>query len=290
MLGFILSQPRSGSTVLSAMLDRRKGVVCLPESSFPQVLGAITKRERQDKRWLAALYLGSTFPPLPKPPTPLSLNDAESYMNGSNEEILIALGKAVADKIGHNPAEVNTIIWKTTRTIGMHRGPLSTSGKFVVLRRHLHNIYDSQFRVDFGIRNRHPYRFGVFTQSYEHAFSRLPSERTFELNYEEIPQRFTDLLQFWGVKDQGEWESGHSTIDLVAQSGHWLSQATQDFRNDDPEKRAKINNRVLQVVDKAQQFTRPLRAFMGPLRSYYDNLSLNHIRSVARMHIEGKIG
>jgi hypothetical protein len=285
MLGFIISQPRSGSTVLSAMLDRHKGMVCLPESSFPQVLGAITKKERQDNRWLAALYLGSTFPPRPKPPTPLTIDDAEACMNGSNEEILITLGKAVAAKIGHNPAEVNTVIWKTTRTIGLHRGPLSTSGKFVVLRRHLHNIYDSQFRVDFGIRNRNPYRFGVFTQSYEHAFSRLPSGRTFELNYEEIPQRFSDLLQFLDVKDQGEWESGHSTIDLVAQSGDWLSQATQDFRNDDPEKRAKMDESLLQVVDRAQRFTHPLRPFMGPVRRYFDKKSLNDIRDEARRHI-----
>jgi len=285
MLAFIVSQPRSGSTVLSAMLDRRKGVVCLPESSFPQVLGSITKTERHDKRWLAALYLGSTFPPRPKPPTPLTIDDAEACMNGSNEEILLALGKAVASKIGHNPAEVNTVIWKTTRTIGLHRGPLSTSGKFVVLRRHLHNIYDSQFRVDFGIRNRNPYRFGVFTQSYEHAFSRLPSGRTFELNYEEIPRRFSDLLQFLGVRDQGEWDTGTSTIDLVAQSGNWLSQATQDFRNDDPEKRAKMDESLLQVVDRAQRFTHPLRPFMGPVRRYFDKKSLNDIRDEARRHV-----
>ncbi len=289
MLAFILSQPRSGSTVLSAMLDRRKGVVCLPESSFPQVLGAITKKERQDKRWLAALYLGSTFPPRPKPPTPLTIDDAEACMTGSNEEILIALGKAVAAKIGHNPNEVNTVVWKTTRTIGMHRGPLSTSGKFVVLRRHLHNIYDSQFRVDFGIRNRRPYRFGVFTQSYEHAFAKLPVDRTFQLAYEEIPERFVELLNFLGVEDRGEWESGASTIDLVAQSGDWLAQATQEFRNDDPEKRAKMDARLLKTVDSAMFWTRPLRLFMGPVRRYFDISSLNDIRADARLHLEGKM-
>jgi hypothetical protein len=288
MLAFILSQPRSGSTVLSAMLDRRKGVVCLPESSFPQVLGTISRNERQDKRWLAALYLGSTFPPRPKPPTPLTIDDAEACMNGSNEEILIALGKAVAAKIGHDPADVNTVIWKTTRNIGMHRGPLSTSGKFVVLRRHLHNIYDSQFRVDFGIRNRNPYRFGVFTQSYEHAFSRLPSGRTFELNYEEIPRRFSDLLQFLGVKDQGEWESGHSTIDLVAQSGGWLAQATQAFCNDDPEKRAGMDAGSLNAVDSAMFWTRPLRPLMGPVRRYFDKKSMRDNRSEALLHFQGK--
>lgn len=285
MLAFILSQPRSGSTVLSAMLDRRNGVVCLPESSFPQVLGAITKKERQDRRWLAALYLGSTFPSRPKPPTPLSIKEAEECMHGRNEEILVALGKAVAAKIGHNPADVSTVVWKTTRTIGMHRGPLSTSGKFVVLRRHLHNIYDSQFRVDFGIRNRRPYRFGVFTQSYEHAFSKLPLERTFQLDYEEIPERFAALLKFLGVIDRGEWEIGASTIDLVAQSGDWLAQASQAFRNTDPEKRSKIDPRQLKAVDRAQYITRTLRPFMGPVRRYFDEKSLNDIRDEARRHL-----
>ena len=56
-LAFILSLPRSGSTVLSAMLDRKKGIVSPPESSFPQMLGTLTPEERADKRWLAALYL-----------------------------------------------------------------------------------------------------------------------------------------------------------------------------------------------------------------------------------------
>lgn len=288
MLSFILSQPRSGSTVLSAMLDRRKGVVCLPESSFPQVLGAITKKERQDKRWLAALYLGSTFPPRPKPPTPLSIDEAEQCMQGSNEEILVALGKAVAAKIGHNPAEVSTVVWKTTRNIGMHRGPLSTSGNFVVLRRHLHSIYDSQFRVDFGIRNRRPYRFGVFTQSYEHAFSKLPVERTFQLDYEEIPERFAALLKFLGVKDRGERESGASTIDLVAQSGDWLAQASQAFRNTDPEKRARMDTRQLKLVDRAQCITRPLRPFMGPVRRFYDLRSMQDNRNEALLHYNGE--
>ncbi len=285
MLAFILSQPRSGSTVLSAMLDRRKGVVCMPESSFPQVLGTITRQERADKRWLGGLYLGRTFPPRPRPPTPLTVDDAERCMDGSNEEVLTNLGRSLAMKIGRDPEEVTTVIWKITRTIGMHTGPLSTNGKFVVLRRNLHNIFDSQFRVDFGIRNRNPYRFGVFTQSYENAFNRLPADRTFQLEYESIPDQLEGLMSFLGIADRGEWESGISTIDLVAQSGSWLAQATQEFRNDDPAKRASLGASITRKVDFALSLTRPLRPLMGPVRSYFDHRSMNHIRDEARRHL-----
>jgi hypothetical protein len=288
-LAFILSQPRSGSTVLSAMLDRRKGVVCMPESSFPQVLGAITPRERGDKRWLAGLYLGSTFPPLPRPPTPLTLDEAEGCMDGTTAEILEKLGRALAIKLERDPQLVRHVIWKTTRTPGMLSGPLSTGGRFVVLRRHLHNIYDSQFRVDFGRANRNPYRFGVFAQSYENVFAGLPGGRTFELDYEAIPDHFSDLLGFLAIEDVGSWEGNQCAIDFVARSGHWLREATQAFRNDDPAKRGRLAPGQRREVDRAMAVTRPLRPFLRPVRSYYDRLSLDHIRSVAKMHLEGTL-
>lgn len=124
-LVYILSQPRSGSTVLTALLDKRKGVVCMPESSFPQVLGQISGKELGDRRWLAALYLGSTFPP-----TPLTLDDAERCMTGSEAEILCNLGKALASELGRNPDEVRHVVWKTTRMVGMHQGPVAAGGRF----------------------------------------------------------------------------------------------------------------------------------------------------------------
>jgi hypothetical protein len=75
-LAYILSQPRSGSTVLTAILDKRKGVVCMPEASFPQVLGQISKKERMDRRWMADLHVGSTFTA-----TALNLEDAEKCLD-----------------------------------------------------------------------------------------------------------------------------------------------------------------------------------------------------------------
>ena len=282
MLAYILSQPRSGSTVLTAILDKRKGIVCLPESSFPQVLGVISEKERANRRWLAGLYLGSTFPP-----TPLTLEDAEACMDGSNEEILTSLGRALAKKLGKDPAEVRTVIWKTTRTIGMHKGPMETGGKFIVLRRHPHNVFESQFRFDYGARNRKPFRYAVFAQSYEHALARCPRDRTFLLDYEAIPDQFPRLIEFLGIEDEGEWESGGSSLDLVAESCSWLSQITEEFRSTDDEKRSRLDPKMVAQVDRALAITRPFRPFMGPLREYFDRRSLGHVRDIARKHVPG---
>jgi hypothetical protein len=280
-LAYILSQPRSGSTVLTAILDKRKGVVCMPEASFPQVLGQISKKERADRRWLAALYLGSTFPP-----TPLTIDDAEACMVGSDEEILFSLGKALAGKLGRDPAQVSQVIWKTTRTIGMHEGLLATQGKFVVLRRHAHNVFESQFRFDYGARNRKPFRYAVFAQSYEHALSKCPASRTFELEYDQIPGVLPSLFQFLGFPDLGEWQEGVSSMELVAKSCSWLTQITGDFINTDVEKRSRLEPAMVRAVDRALSFTRPFRPFMGPLRRHFDNRSMGHIRQFARERIE----
>ncbi|MEI8340782.1 MAG: sulfotransferase [Verrucomicrobiota bacterium] len=276
-LGYILSLPRSGSTVLSALLDRKQGIVSPPESSFPQMLGMVPPGQRTDSRWLAALYLGTTFPP-----TPLSLDDAEACMQGSNEEILIALGKAVAVKLDRDPNQIKAVVWKTPRMVGMHRGPLSTSGKFIVLRRNPHNVFESQFRVDFGKNNRNPYRFAIFRESYENAFSRLPKERVFDLHYDSLPGALQDLMAFLGVEDQGDWESRKSSLDLAAENCYWMSEVTQEFQNKDPEKRARLDPRQVETLDRAMRFARLGRSFLGPVRSYFDHQSLLWSRDKAR--------
>lgn len=254
----------------------------MPESSFPQVLGEISSEERNDRRWLAAMYIGSTFPSEPRPPTPLTLDDAESCMEGSNEEILAALGRFLARKIGRDPDQVNTVVWKTTRTIGLHAGPLTTSGKFIVLRRNLHNVFESQFRVDFGLRNRKPLRYAVFAHSYEHSFGRLPPERTFELDYEVIPDQLPAMIDFIGVEDLGEWEGQGSSLDLVMKAASWLTQVTENFKSEDVEKRARLDSRQVATLDRAWLLARLGRPVMGPLRRYFDLRSLDDIRAVAR--------
>lgn len=277
VLAYILSLPRSGSTVLSAILDKKKGVVSPPESSFPQVLGAISKEERNDLKWLAALYHGSTFVP-----TPLSLAEAEACMKGSNEEILIALGLAVAEKLHRNPSEIRSIVWKTPRTVGMHGGPLSTTGKFIILRRNPQNVFESQFRVEFGKNNRNPYRFAVFRESYEHAFARIPKDRVFTLEYDDLPGVIPGLLAFLGVEDAGEWEHFESSLDMAAKHCAHMTQVTSEFRNTDPQKRANLDPGQVASLARAMAWARPLRPFMGPLRAFFDNQSMGPIRDRAK--------
>jgi hypothetical protein len=253
----------------------------MPESSFPQVLGQISRKERADKRWLAALYLGSTFPP-----TPLTLDDAEACMNGDNDEILFSLGQALAPKLGRDAGEVRHVVWKTTRMVGMHEGPLATKGRFVVLRRHALNVFESQFRFDYGARNRKPFRYAVFAQSYEHALSRCPVERTFQLDYDQLPGILSPLCEFLEISDLGEWQEGVSSMEIVANSCSWLKQVTDEFNNTDVEKRGRIDPRLASAVRRGLALTRPFRPLMGPLRRHFDNRSMGHVRQFARERIE----
>lgn len=277
VLAYILSLPRSGSTVLSAQLDKKKGIVSPPESSFPQVLGAISKEERNNPRWLAALYHGSTFVP-----TPLSLDEAEACMKGSNQEILISLGLAVAGKLHRDPAEIRSIVWKTPRTVGMLDGPLSTTGKFIVLRRNPQNVFESQFRVEFGKNNRNPYRFAIFRESYEHAFKRIPKERVFAMEYDDLPGVLPELLAFLGLTDSGDWEHFESSLDMAAKHCSHMTQVTSEFRNTDPQKRANLDPRQVASLARAMSWSRPLRPFMGPVRAFFDNQSMGPIRERAK--------
>lgn len=276
-LAYILSQPRSGSTVLSALLDRKKGIVSPPESVFPQMLGTVTDSERKDKRWMAALYLGSTFPP-----TPLSLDDAAECMEGDNEEILVSLGKAVAAKLDRDVGQLEGVVWKTPRMVGMHNGPLSTRGKFIVLRRNPHNVFESQFRVDFGEKNRNPLRFAVFRESYEKAFSRLPADKVYELSYDDLPEAIPDLMSFIGVDDKGEWEVSGSSLDMAAKNCKHMAEVTSKFENRDAEKRARLNSDQVSRLEAAMKLAKPTKHILGPVRCYFDRRSMQWSRDKAK--------
>jgi hypothetical protein len=275
-LGFILSLPRSGSTVLTAMLDQVKGICCAPESSFPQILGELSAKERANPRWMAALYLGATFTP-----TPLGLEEAGSCMQGSNEDILIRLGKAVAGKLGRDPDLVEAVVWKTPRTVGMHAGPISTGGKFIILRRNPHNVFESQFRVSFGEKNRNPYRFAIFQESYEHAFAKVPANRRIDIAYDDLPDVIPTLCGLLGVQSGKRWESGTSNLEMAAKDCAWMSEVTQEFNNKDPEKRSRLDQDQVARLERAMNLARPLRGFLGPLRSYFDHQSAATIRQRA---------
>jgi len=283
MLAYILSLPRSGSTVLTSLLDQRAGVVCPPESSFPQILGVISRKERSDPRRLAALYIASTFPG-----TPLDLDEAEACMRGDDTEVLTKLGCSLAAKLGRDPGLVRTIVWKTTRTIGMNAAPIRSGGRFIVLRRHPHNVFESQFRVHFGANNRRPGRFALFRESYEHAFAKLPADRTMQVDYDRIPEQFEAMVAFLGINGTGTWREGTSALAAVAANRPWLSQIMDRFDNKDPEKRTRLDPKATSKLDRWLTAVEPIRPLLGPLRLAADRRTLGHIRSRAHQLLDAR--
>jgi len=273
---FIISEPRSGSTVLTAMLDRRRGMLSMPESSFPQVLGYLTSEERKDPQRLAAIYIGSTFVP-----TPLSFKEITDCMTGDDREVLDALAYATATKVGRNPSDVGFVTWKTVRTIGMHRVIHALDAKVVVLRRHPHNVFESQFRFSYGVRNRRPLRYAFFHQSYEKAFSTLRVSRRLDIAYDDLPAALSTLTEFIGLADLGMWPDDSSHFTQVVDQCSWLSDITKEFENRDPEKRAKLDPAMIHRLDFCLAATRLIRPLMGLVRRHFDDRSLGHVREIA---------
>ena len=83
------------------------------------------------------------------------------------------------------------------------------------------------------------------------------------------------------VPDNGEWKTEDSVLDMVAEGCDWLTEVTQEFKNRDPEKRARLKESDIRRLNFALAVTRPLRPLMGPLRKHFDMASIGHIRDFA---------
>lgn len=267
--------------MLTAMLDRRRGMLSMPESSFPQVLGYLTAEERNNPRRLAAIYLGSTFVP-----TPLVFEEIVACMSGDDREVLDQLARATAAKVGRDPSDVGYAAWKTVRTIGMHRVIEALDAKVVILRRHPHNVFESQFRFSYGVRNRRPLRYAFFHQSYEKAFSTLRVTHRLEMAYDDLPAALATLTAFIGLPDQGMWPDDSSHFAQVVDQCSWLSEINKEFQNRDPEKRAKLDPAMIRRLDRCLTATSLLRPLMGPVRDHFDRRSLGHVREIAARVIQ----
>jgi hypothetical protein len=253
----------------------------MPESSFPQVLGVVGAQERMDKRWMAALYVASSFSG-----TLLSVAEAESCMVGDNREILERLGWAMAEKTSRPPGKVRLIIWKTTRMVSCLDGPLAAGGRFIVLRRHPHNVYDSQFRVPFGVNNRKPWRFALFRASYEAAFRSIPGDLRYDLEYEEIPQKMEEMLDFVGFADEGEWTTGGSSFDGVVESRPWHSEIRAGFQSTDARKREAVGAGTAASLDRMERLMTLASPVMPLLRNRFDQRNFEDIRQRASRLME----
>ncbi len=66
-----------------------------------------------------------------------------------------------------------------------------------------------------------------------------------------------------------------------------MTEVTKEFQNKDPEKRARLDPKHVARLQLAMKLARPLRPFMGPVRSYFDHQSMGPIRERAKAILAG---
>jgi hypothetical protein len=202
-------------------------------------------------------------------------------MEGDDRAILVNLGLAMASHTGRDPAQVTTILWKTTRLVSFIEGPQFTDGKFIVLRRNPDNVFDSQFRVPFGVNTRTPIRFSLFQAGYEASFARIKVSHRMDIEYEMIPESIDGVLGFLGHVAKGLWSEGRSSLSGAVESRPWHRQIGSDFRSTDSEKRCEMDPRHLRSLSRARIYTAILRPLIYPLRLLLDRRSMGNTERLA---------
>lgn len=243
---FIVSIPRSGSTLLTKMLDGYADVICPPESFFPAVLNELDDDALLDKRTTAALFVASC-----SDGSPLTLEEATGCICQNKKATLESLALAIAVKIGRDPLTIRTVVWKFTRMVGCWKFAYEMGGKFIVLHRNILNVYESQFRVHFGEKNKNPARFALFAASYQVAFYRYPSSKTLHIEYSQIPEQLVAILK-WIESSGIKRDSTVGTLDSVAHTNSWHSNINKPFENLDATKLKNLSDRQVLIFRLAQ--------------------------------------
>lgn len=279
----IYSLPRSGSTALVAQFERYEGILCLPESYFPQLYEMLDSADRRDPDRLAALYLASS-------PDGCLLTFREvrdCFRTLDYRESLIEIGLRYAEKIGRDLAQVRAVVWKTTRLVGAYKRFAAAGGVFILLRRDSINIFDSQFRVGFGIHNRRPLRFMAFRESYEAVFAKLPKSQTKELVYKDIPERVPIVVKELGCSGR-YWGCGSSALGATSGRQGWHREVMGQFENRDRLKADNVTGRDRWLLGLGQVIFRPLRPFLGMARNYFDRKIMLQVYQAADQY-DGKV-
>lgn len=232
---FIFSLPRSGSTVLTRMLANRKDVLCLPETFFPHLADHLIDKEWADARTIGALFVASC-----SDGSPLTLDEASDCVCANSLSTLNSIARAVAAKEGRDPADINAVVWKSTRLVGSFSVASSTGGRFLVLHRPRLNIFESQFRVPFGKRNENPARFALFAASYDAAFQSLPPGHTLHLDYADIPNRLDEVFDWIGSRNMDPMQNS-GLLENTAGKRTWHAAIDKPFENEDARKLANLN-------------------------------------------------
>lgn len=272
----VYSLPRSGSTVLIAQLERIKGIVCVSESYFPQILEFLSPTVLADSEKLAAIYLASS-----PDGSLLSFDEVvKCIFPFEHKKTLTQLGLAYAVKTNRDPSQIRYIVWKTTRLIGRWKIFAGADGRFIVLRRNPINVFESQFRVTFGIHNRNAIRFILFRESYESAFARFPLKSTFSIDYESIPDQIP-LLLLWLSLDDVSWSEAESSLASTSAKNAWHSGVMSSFESKDFIKRMRIQKLSRILLRLGQILFRAFRPLLGPIRDYHDKKIMVQVLAVA---------
>jgi hypothetical protein len=257
-------------------LDRIEGIVCLPESYFPQVIELLTSTEQLDPYVLAAFFLASS-----PSGALLSFQEAVDCMvPGNHQQTFKRLGLAMAHKTKREPSKIKTVVWKTTRIIGKWRLFANAEGRFIILRRNPVNVFDSQFRVDFGRFNRNTLRFSAFKESYEAIFSRMPTDLCLSVDYESILEQLPNINNWLGVQGTS-WVDVDSSIAQTHGKNDWHNGVMEGFESSDAIKRKNITGKQLMMLEISQKITKPFRPLLALLRDYFDSQIMKQIRKDA---------
>lgn len=227
---FIVSVPRSGSTVLTTMLDQYQDVLCLPEAYFPALLDTLDQDEFKNTERVASLFMATCLDG-----SPLTFEEARDCVCDDKLATLEAIESQVAIKYGRDPGSIRVVVWKYTRYVGKLPDLDRYNGHFVTLRRDPLNVFESQFRVDFGEKNRSTLRFALFESSYKAAFRAYPKERTLKIDYPDLPAAVPVILRTAGSSGIKRDQSSGGLGDYSGNKP-WHSEITKPFKNTDPEK------------------------------------------------------
>lgn len=256
----ILSLPRSGSTVLAAELDRRQGVVSVPETYFPGAVEYAVADARRLDGCLAELFAVCS-----DAGAPLSVTDLAPCINSADwRRTLIDIGLRIAERTGRCPGHVTAVVYKTTRLVSFTKLLQDAGARFIILRRDARNVFESQFRVDFGIHNRNALRFALFHESYESAFASLPKDRVLDVEYHRIPEALPDIVQ-WMSGSKHCWTNAESSHAVAAELP-WHTGLLGGFHDADERKRATLSRSQQACLRVGLACARLLRPVLGYVR------------------------
>lgn len=272
---FLVSMPRSGSTVLTNLLDANKDVICPPESFFPAALEWIHPKEMLDRRMIGAIFVVSC-----SDGSPLTISEAAACVSDDKHTTLDNIALKIASKLGREPAQITSVVWKFTRMVGSWRFAAGTGGRFIILKRNPLNVYESQFRVPFGLKNKSPMRFALFASSYESAFKDYPSDATLELTYPNIPNSLKTIEEWIGSTGIKR-NSSKSALDQVAEKNPWHSDIKKPFEDRDSEKIRNLLPWQIQTIDLASWAFRHISVIPLIARRLADKRQMRSLRRQA---------